>query len=117
LSDMLTMVSSLLAAHAGTFILFALAPISASLLLDGLVAAFRGKGLVPLLVAAALTLGAVMLGFLMRQYGLSGLEDSPTRESDTAGLERNAALYLTFSIPLAILAAAIRIGRAALSRR
>lgn len=113
----MTMVSSLLVAHAGTMILFALAPISASLLLDGLVAVIRRKGLAPLLVAAALTLGLLVLGYLIRQHGLVGLDSSPTRQSDIAGLDRNAVLYLTFSVPLGILAAAIRIGRAAFLRR
>lgn len=107
----------LISAHVGTFLLFAIAPISASLILEGAVAVFRGKGLTSLVIASAMSAGIVVVGLLLRSFGLGELHGSPNFEANQVGLEANASFYLTFAIPLAIFAFAVRMARLVFSRR
>ena len=116
-NEMLGFLSSILFAHAGTFIVFVIAPISACLILDGVAACLRGNGLNPLVFAVSLTGSLVIAGSMIRAYGVSGLEGTATYATDISALDRNALLYLAFSVPLGLLAALIRIMRGLRSRQ
>ena len=113
----LSPIISLLAAHSGTLIVFAMAPIMASLILEGIVHALRRRGLKPLLFAGALFAATVGAGVIVREIGLSGMASSPTFPQDVTALDRNATWYLTFAIPLGLLAASIRIVRSLFQQR
>jgi len=107
----LSWLSSLLIAHVGTFMVFALGPIVGCLIADGIVCVFRRRGIKPLVAAIVFFVTTIAIGLLIRDYGLSGVAGSPTHQQDMTALERNANLYLTFAVPLGLLAAAIRIVR------
>ena len=105
----LSWMTSLLVAHAGTFIVFALAPIVGCLVLDGLVLVMRRRGFKALAIAVLFFLAAIVLGLFVKESGLNGMAGSPSFNQDVIALERNGNLYLTFAVPLGLLAAVIRI--------
>jgi hypothetical protein len=98
-------------AHIGTLLLFAISPIFLALVLEGIVAVFRGKGLVPLIIAALLVAGLAVMGVAMRHFTIGSLSDL-----DIEGLNRNAGFYIVFSASLGILGFIIRMGRQLFAR-
>jgi hypothetical protein len=107
----LSTMTSILTAHSGTLIAYAIAPITGSLVLEGLVLAFRKRGMKPLLVAVLLFVGTIAAGLVIQEVGLSGMAHSPTYLQDASAIHHNESLFLSFSIPLGLLAAVIRIVR------
>lgn len=98
---MLSGISLLIAAYIGMFMLAGLLPIVAGFLLDGVVQVLRSNGLRYLLIALGMTVAVALVGYFIHQYGMTSAAMTATnRESVT----KFGAMFLTFSIPLAVLA-------------
>lgn len=101
-------------AYGGIFILAGLLPIVAAFLLDGVVQVLRGNGFRYLLLALGMTVAVAGVGYVILQIGIR----SPTITSTSVmSVTTLGSMFLTFSIPLALLAFAIRTGKLLLSKR
>lgn len=104
-------------AHGGVIVVAVVLPMVAFLLLDGVVALARGKGVVPLLIAAGLVIGTATLGLTMWQGGLNQLEGNPAYSVTSAGAERNFRMLVGWAIGLGAFAFLIRMVKLASGRR
>ncbi len=103
--------------HAGAILVAVVLPMVAFLLLDGVVALGRGKGVVPLLVAAGLVIGTAILGLAMWQGGLSQLEGNPAYSVTSTGAEGNFRMLVGWALGLGAIAFLIRMVKLASGRR
>jgi len=81
---------------------------TASLVLVGAVAMFRGSGLKPILVATGLTVGMALVGIGIRHYGLHAMVGSAQYAQNLNAVESNESIFLMISVPLSFAAFAIR---------
>lgn len=104
-------------AHGGVILVAAVLPIVAFLLLDGVIALARGKGMVPLLIAAGMVIAIAVVGGLMWQGGLDQLQGSPAFEVTSAGAETNARMLVGWGLGLGALAFLARMVNLATGRK
>lgn len=97
--------TSILTAYVGVVVLAAILPFAASLILDGIVHLFRGRGLKPLMIATGLTVGVAVAGIFATSHGQPS--SGPTPEV-SAGMALVVEFLLPFSISLALIAFGIR---------
>jgi hypothetical protein len=113
-NDVLSGVSLLIVAYSGIFVLTGLLPFVATFLLDGVVQLLRHRGLRFFFLALGATVVVAVLGFFLYQYGISS---SAITSASLAGLTVLGGWFLTFSVPLAVIAFLIRTGKLLLRSR
>lgn len=91
-------------AHIGAILVAAVLPIVAFLLLDGIVALIRGRGVAPLLIAVGMVIGVAAIGLTMWQGGLSQLEGNRAYAVTSAGAEANARMFVGWGFVLGAIA-------------
>lgn len=104
-SDLLSGISSLVVAYGGMFVLAGLLPIVAAFVLDGVVQVLRNNGLRFFFVAVGLTVVLAGVGYVFYQYGSNSTMMTAVNQASVTDFGR---LFLTFSIPLALLAFVMR---------
>jgi hypothetical protein len=101
-------------AYGGMVMLAGVLPIVAAFLLDGVVQVLRRNGPRYVLLALGMTAAVAVVGYIMYQYGISSPAVTP---ANRASVTHVGSMFLTFSIPLALLAFLIRTGKLLLSKR
>ena len=104
-SNLLSGISSLVVAYGGMFVLAGLLPIVAAFVLDGVVQVLRNNGLRFFLLAVGLTVVVAGVGYVVYQYGSNSNMMTAANQASVSNVGR---LFLTFSIPLALLAFLMR---------
>jgi hypothetical protein len=113
-SDLLAGTSALVVAYGGMFVLAGLLPIVAAFVLDGVVQVLRNNGLRFFFLAVGLTVVVAGAGYVLYQFG----SNSPMMTAaNQASVSNVGSLFLTFSIPLALLAFLIRTAKLLFSNR
>lgn len=92
-------------AYGGMLVLAGLLPIVAGFILDGVVQVLRSNGLRFFFLAVGLTVVVAGAGYIIFQFGSAGPMMTAAHE---ASLYEFGRLFLTFSIPLGLLAFLIR---------
>ena len=107
-NEVLSGISLLFVAYGGMFVLAGLLPFVATFLLDGVVQVLRSNGLRYFFLALGMTVVVAVVGYIIYQYGIN----SPAMTSaNLASVTRVGGIFLTFSIPLALIAFLIRTGK------
>ena len=96
--------TSQLAAVGGVLVLAGILPFIASWMLDGVVQVLRSNGLKLFLMGTGFTVLVAAAGIFVLQYGLNVTGDS----EPTAAVASLAQTILMFTLPLALIAFAIR---------
>ncbi|MGO4690599.1 hypothetical protein [Glaciibacter sp. 2TAF33] len=113
-NELLSGISLLIVAYGGIFVLTGLLPFVATFLFDGVVQLLRHNGLRYFLLALGITVVVAAFGLLLYQYGIS----SPAVTSvSLASLTILGGWFLTFSVPLAVIAFLFRTGKLLLRNR
>ena len=113
-NDVLSGTSLLFVAYGGMFLLAGLLPFVATFLLDGVVQVLRNNGLRYFFLALGMTVLVAVVGYFIYQYGVS----SPAMTSaNLASITMVGGFFLTFSIPLALIAFLVRTGKLMLQNR
>lgn len=95
-NEILGSFTGLLQSGGAMIVLCVVLPFAASMILDGVVHTFRGKGLKPLTIAIFLTVGIAIAGVVMRGFATAG-------GVDDSAMWQSGRMLLTFAIPLALL--------------
>ena len=113
-SDLYAGIALLVVAHFGMFMLAGLLPVVAAYVLDGVVQVLRSNGLRFFFLAIGMSVVIAGTGYFVFQYGsTSSLMTSAAR----ASLMQLGGVFLTFAIPLGILAFLIRTAKLLLKSR
>ena len=113
-NDLLSGVSLLIVAYGGMFVLAVLLPFVATFLLDGVVQVLRHNGMRYFFLALGLTAAVAGVGYFIYQTGING---PAMTSANLASITMVGGFFLTFSIPLALIAFLIRTGKLLLRNR
>jgi hypothetical protein len=113
-NELLSGISLLIVAYGGIFVLTGLLPFVATFLFDGVVQLLRHNGLRYFFLALGATAVVAALGYFLYQYGISSPAITP---ASLASLTVLGGWFLTFSVPLAVVAFLIRTGKLLLRNR
>lgn len=107
----------MLATHGGAILVAGVLPVVAFFLLDGVVALVRGRGVTPLLIAVGMVVALAVVGLMLWQGGLAGLEGNPAYEITRIGAEGNAKMFVGWGLALGAIAFLARMLKLATRRK
>jgi hypothetical protein len=113
-NEVLSGISLLIVAYAGIFVLTGLLPFVATFLFDGVVQVLRHNGLRYFFLALGATVVVAAFGYFLYNYGIGSSAITP---ASLASLTLLGAWFLTFSVPLAVIAFLVRTGKLILRNR